>query len=235
MSRTVFRRALPALIGMVLMLWTSAAVAEVVYTVQPGDTLAKLSQRFAIPMSRLIELNGIRNPDVMYVGTQLKLSDAPPVTAKPPATAPAKASPPMSSRELQAARAKHVASQRKSATGATILAAARSFAGTPYRWGGASSRGVDCSGLVVRAMAKQGKAVPHHSAALYKLGQPVSRAALQPGDLVFFNTNGRGISHVGIWAGGNSFIHASSSQRKVVTTQFTGYYAQRYVGARRLP
>jgi len=231
----VFRHALPALIGLVLMLWASAAVAEVVYTVQPGDTLAKISRRFAIPVARLIELNGIRNPDIMYVGAQLKLTDAPPVTEQPPAVAPAKAAPPMSSRELQAARAHHVASQQKSATGASILAAARAYAGTPYRWGGASSRGVDCSGLVVRAMARQGVTVPHHSAALYKMGRAVSRAALQPGDLVFFNTNGRGISHVGIWAGGNSFIHASSGQRKVITTALTGYYVQRYVGARRLP
>ena len=131
-------------------------------------------------------------------------------------------------------RAEWLALQNAS-SGSRIVAIARLYTGTRYRRGGLSSRGMDCSGLVVRVMALEGLDLPHHAATLYKLGKPVRNSALQPGDLLFFRGSARGgISHVAIWIGDNKFIHASSSHRGVTEDSLSGYYAKRFAGARRL-
>ena len=82
-------------------------------------------------------------------------------------------------------------------------------------------------------MIAQGRRVPHHAATLFNMGKKVAFGDLQPGDLVFFVTEGRAVSHVGIWVGNNRFIHASCA-RGVVIDEMIGYYARHLVGARRL-
>lgn len=126
--------------------------------------------------------------------------------------------------------------RRESGDGSALVTAAREFLGVPYVWGGASGRGVDCSGLVHTVMRKFGVRVPHSAAALAKLGQPVSREALEPGDLVFFkNTYKPGVSHVGIYVSGDEFIHASSSKGRVTVASLNlPYFVRKYAGARRL-
>jgi len=79
--------------------------------------------------------------------------------------------------------------------------------GKPYCWGGAGPGSFDCSGLVMYCYAKIGVSLPHSAAAQYGCGTHISRDQLRPGDLVFF-TRGRGISHVGMYVGGDSYIHA---------------------------
>jgi len=79
--------------------------------------------------------------------------------------------------------------------------------GKPYRWGAAGPDAFDCSGLVMYCYARVGVSLPHSAAAQYGCGARVSRDQLQPGDLVFF-TKGNGISHVGMYVGGDSYIHA---------------------------
>jgi len=109
------------------------------------------------------------------------------------------------------------------------------YRGVPYRWGGFTSRGLDCSGLVARVLMQNGIHAPHNSASLYKLGQKVTYSQLKAGDLLFFNTRGRGISHVGIYLGDNKFVHASSGSREVTVSSLSDkYYQRRLVGARRL-
>jgi cell wall-associated NlpC family hydrolase len=94
---------------------------------------------------------------------------------------------------------------------------------------------MDCSGLVARVLRIQGVIAPHSSRELYKLGRRVTRKELEPGDLVFFRTRGRGISHVGIYMGEGQFVHASSGGGRVqVDSLDSGYYARRLVGARRV-
>lgn len=109
--------------------------------------------------------------------------------------------------------------------------------GVPYRAGGLSPRtGFDCSGLVVYVYrVSAGLALPRNTFDLSRRGEPVEREDLMPGDLVFYNTQRREYSHVGIYLGEGRFIHAPSSGGEVrVESLHAGYWARRYNGARRV-
>jgi cell wall-associated NlpC family hydrolase len=115
-------------------------------------------------------------------------------------------------------------------THSSVVSIAEQYLGVPYRWGGASPSGFDCSGLVMYVFAQVGVSLPHSSYAQYGMGSPVSRDQLQPGDLVFFD----GLGHVGIYVGGGSFIHAPHTGDVVKISSISGWYASTYVGARRI-
>ncbi|MGC8862022.1 MAG: NlpC/P60 family protein [Armatimonadota bacterium] len=116
-----------------------------------------------------------------------------------------------------------------------IVQTALAYRGARYRRGGTSRGGFDCSGFTRYIFAKYGIMLPHSSSAQSRIGTPVSRSELRPGDLVFFQTYRRGVSHVGIYIGNNRFIHASTHRRGVtVDTLDSAYYAPRYRGARRV-
>jgi len=109
--------------------------------------------------------------------------------------------------------------------------------GTPYRMGGLSPRtGFDCSGLVAYVYREgAGLALPRNTFDLSRLGAPIERAALRPGDLVFYNTQRREYSHVGIYLGEDRFIHAPTSGGEVrVENLRADYWTRRYSGARRV-
>ena len=111
-----------------------------------------------------------------------------------------------------------------------VVGIAMRYLGVPYRWGGASPSGFDCSGFTMYVYAQIGVSLPHYTGAQWNMGVAVSRNDLQPGDLVFFN----GLGHMGIYVGGNNFIHAPHTGDVVKISSMTGWYDQRYVGARRL-
>lgn len=112
-----------------------------------------------------------------------------------------------------------------------VVGIAMRYLGVPYKWGGASpSTGFDCSGFTLYVYAQVGISLPHYTGAQWNMGTPVSRDQLQPGDLVFFNNLG----HMGIYVGGGSFIHAPHTGDVVKISSMTGWYAERYMGARRL-
>lgn len=131
--------------------------------------------------------------------------------------------------------AKRVAPAHK---GQQIVQQALRYRGTKYRYGGTTkSRGFDCSGLIARVWSDLNlKKVPRASSQLYQAGTPVTLADLREGDLVFFkNTYKSGISHVGVYAGKNKFIHAPSRGKRVSITRLSDpYYQIHYAGARRL-
>jgi cell wall-associated NlpC family hydrolase len=103
--------------------------------------------------------------------------------------------------------------------------------GQPYVWGGSAPGGFDCSGLVMWAYAQQGVSLPHSSYAQYGYGVAVSRDQLQPGDLVFFD----GLGHVGIYIGGDQFVHAPHTGDVVkISSLDESWYAATFVGARRI-
>jgi len=114
---------------------------------------------------------------------------------------------------------------------ALILAEARDALGTPYRFGGTSPRGLDCSGLTQMAYSRAGIALPRSSQAQYDSLPRIERA--RPGDLLFFATGkGPGVSHVGIYLGNDSMIHAPGSGRSVTTSSLAiDYWQDRFVGA----
>jgi cell wall-associated NlpC family hydrolase len=119
-----------------------------------------------------------------------------PLAAVGPVTSPARFVPPPSKPVTVAERAARLA---------------RTQLGVPYRWGGASPAGFDCSGLVMWAYGRLGISLPHNAAALYGVGREVPRSALRPGDLLFF----RGLGHVGIYVGRGRMVHAPQSGRRV--------------------
>ncbi|MDD3926132.1 MAG: C40 family peptidase [bacterium] len=115
-----------------------------------------------------------------------------------------------------------------------VVVWAKRCLGKPYVWGGNGRRGYDCSGFVKAACSSSGIRLPRSSAEQYRVGTPVSRSGLRPGDRVFFSTYRRGPSHVGIYIGNDKFIHASSSKRRITIDRLSSrYYRTRYLGARR--
>jgi len=106
---------------------------------------------------------------------------------------------------------------------------------TPYLWGGTTSNGIDCSAFVMTVFRKAlGIELPRTSIMQSTVGDEVNREDLQFGDLIFFNTMGRRISHVGIYIGESIFAHSSSSGGVKVSSLNEDYYNGRYVTARRV-
>ena len=110
-----------------------------------------------------------------------------------------------------------------------VLDQARDALGTPYRWGGASTNGLDCSGLVLVSYRAAGLQVPRTANAQYQSLPPIEAA--RPGDLLFFGRGSRA-SHVGIYAGNGQMIHAPGRGRRVTTTSLDlDYWQKRFLGA----
>ena len=115
-----------------------------------------------------------------------------------------------------------------------ILAEADKYRGVPYVFGGTTPSGFDCSGYVKYVFAKQGISLPRLADEQYNVGVEVSRANLKAGDLVFFETYEPGPSHSGIYIGNGKFISATSSRGVAVADLDTGYWGERYIGAKRV-
>ncbi|MFN8509900.1 MAG: LysM peptidoglycan-binding domain-containing protein [Deinococcaceae bacterium] len=184
------------------------------YRIQTGDTLFSIAKRFGTTVSAIQEINGLSTHQLavdqdIVLPTQSHLSEEPfPVVSSP-----------------------------TSINTATVpwKAKALSLLGVPYVWGGESSKGTDCSGLTLQVMETVGVRLPRRSVDQFRVGTSVGRDELQEGDLVFFDTAGNGISHVGIYLGDNKFINANSYYEKVAVDDLTTtYWAPRYLGARRV-
>ena len=112
----------------------------------------------------------------------------------------------------------------------------RAYLGTPYVWGGTSHSGIDCSGLTSNTYGENRVKIPRVSRDQFHTGSLVADPALRDGDLVFFNTLGAGVSHVGmvVDAKNRRFVQASSSKGVTVSDLDGKYYKTRYLGARRV-
>jgi len=117
-----------------------------------------------------------------------------------------------------------------------VLNLAYSKIGCPYVWGAEGPNSFDCSGFTSYVFRNAvGVSIPRTSSAQSGYGRTVSKSNLQPGDLVFFNTSGSGVSHVGIYVGGGNMIHSPSTGKTVrVTSINSAYYSARFVTAKRV-
>ncbi|HWR42992.1 C40 family peptidase [Sporomusa sp.] len=115
-----------------------------------------------------------------------------------------------------------------------IVKTAEKYLKAPYRFGGESPKGFDCSGFVKYVYDRHGKKLPRTADVQYVTGKKVDRSSLKPGDLVFFNTYASGASHVGIYYDNGRFIHASSSRGVMISRLDEPYWKPRYLGARRI-
>ncbi len=122
---------------------------------------------------------------------------------------------------------------RSSAIATSLTRSAMRFMGTPYVFGGTRATGFDCSGYVQHVFAMLGMSLPRTADAQFDAGRHIA-AAMLPGDLVFFHTYAPGVSHVGIYLGGNRFIHSSSSHGVAISSLNNRYWAPRYLGAKRI-
>ena len=126
------------------------------------------------------------------------------------------------------------ASASRALLNSKVVEYAKQFLGKPYVWGASSGKAFDCSGFTVYIMKKFNVSLPRTASGQINSGTKVGKDDLQAGDLVFFTTYKKGPSHVGIYIGGNKFIHASSGVDKVTITDLdSSYYKRRYLGARR--
>lgn len=107
--------------------------------------------------------------------------------------------------------------------------------GIPYRYGGATRRGFDCSGLVLYSYRQMGIQLPRTARSQARAIRPVPISRLRPGDLVFFRIYRNRVSHVGIYYHSGLFIHAPKSGKRVsITSMRTPYWRKHYHGAGRV-
>jgi cell wall-associated NlpC family hydrolase len=114
---------------------------------------------------------------------------------------------------------RRVALSAPSRAGSAAVSHAMSKLGAPYRWGAAGPSAFDCSGLVSWAYRSVGVSLPRTSRAMSRVGRPVPKSALRPGDLVFFYTP---VSHVGIYIGGGKVVNASRPGTPVKVSNISG-------------
>jgi cell wall-associated NlpC family hydrolase len=119
--------------------------------------------------------------------------------------------------------------------GATAARNALAMRGKPYRYGGYTPQGFDCSGLVHYSYAQAGGSLPRNTNGLWSRSRAVSRSDIRQGDLLFFHQDGKSNSHVAIYVGNNRFVHAPSSGKQVSTASLSDPYWRQHFSAARRP
>jgi cell wall-associated NlpC family hydrolase len=200
-------------------------VAAATYKVRQGDSLYAIARRHGLTVQELKRLNSLKG-DALKTGQKLRLAKV--ASAAPPPVIAARPDPARLLRE-------------ESATGLpesgldSLTEAAYSYLATPYRFGGSSHQGIDCSSFVRNVFREINIDLPRTAREQYRLGDKVAPGELQSGDLLFFRTYAKYPSHVGIYLGDHKMIHASPRSRRVVITSVDApYFRSRFIGAKRL-
>ena len=181
----------------------SAGTSE--YIIRSGDTLGKIAMQYQTTVQNLKALNNLTS-DMIYVGQKLKVTGQATTTAPAPGTV---------------------------VDSSDVVTVAKSLMGIPYVWGGSSLSGFDCSGFIYYVANKTGTKIGRYSAAgFYDRSYYVDNP--KPGDLVFFqNTYKQGISHMGIYLGGDQFIHADEKHGIMISNLKSTYYTAHFAAFKR--
>ncbi|MFC4455970.1 LysM peptidoglycan-binding domain-containing C40 family peptidase [Deinococcus sonorensis] len=195
----------------------SAALAAS-YTVKAGDTLYSIARKANMEPADLMQLNHLSSSTIQ-LGQHLNLGGTAAPASKPQTTA----------------KPQTAAAPAHASGGAYIRTVASRLLNIRYLLGGTGGNGIDCSAYTRAVFQQLGVNLPRTARAQFGVGSPVSRGNIQAGDLVFFNTAGGGVSHVGIYLGNGEFANANSyNGRTMIESMTTTYWSQRYVGARRV-
>jgi cell wall-associated NlpC family hydrolase len=225
------------------------------HVVRRGETLRSIALRSRVPLPELRRLNQL-DGDRLAPGQRLQLEPCeqfavaggvptpPPVSGATAAqdaagllTAMAAAAAEASADSGDGQPAPVTTAERVGADGVAdrVIGLAKTMLDIPYRFGGTTLRGIDCSAYVQRVFSLIDVELPRTAREQYGIGERVGRDDLSIGDLVFFRTYASFPSHVGIYIGENLFIHASSVVRKVTIDSLDRpYYTKRFLGGRRL-
>lgn len=193
------------------------------YKTKKGDTLEKISLRFNIDMEEILESNNIKE------GKQLapnKIILIPKVYEE-------------KEEEFVTLTSKNIKPWKSNEEKYMLVKVAKSFMGAPYKYGGNSVRGLDCSAYVKKIYDIFDVQLPRSARDQFKVGSKINKEDLAIGDLVFFRTK-RYIkypTHVGIYIGDGNFIHSSSGNRRIgvkIDSLSSDFYSRTYVGATRI-
>ena len=209
---------------------TLKKVGPKTYTVRRGDNIYRIAKRLDMDADELREINGLDTADVLKTGQKLLLESKP---AKDD-TKNYDAILSQSHLEKELENTSESGELSKLGLQERLILFAKKMLDIPYRFGGNSLFGIDCSAYVKKAYGLIGINLPRSAREQFLEGKSVDGDELSTGDLVFFKTYASFPSHVGIYLGNNLFIHASSRSRKVTIDSLeTPYYFKRFIGAKR--
>jgi LysM repeat protein len=196
------------------------------YIVKKGDSLWRIAQRFDLDIDELFEINNL-DTDVLKPGQTILLR-----YQEEPQNLNSSQAPDMNHIEdgiVEAPETDEYTLKEK------LVMFAKKFIDIPYRFGGKSFLGIDCSAFVQKVYEFIGIKLPRSAREQFSHGKSIDKDKLSIGDLVFFRTYASFPSHVGIYLGNNEFIHSSSKLKKVTIDNLdTPYYLKRFIGAKRL-
>jgi len=218
------------------------------YTVKKGDSIYSIAKKTGVSVSAIKETNHLRS-NALTPGRKIMLAQADQTPEKKVKAAqqydmgeedadmvddPLAAVSPVEAEKALAASAELVSKWHNPEEQKLFVKVATAFLGAPYRWGGVSLRGLDCSAFVKKIYGLFDVTLPRTAHEQAHVGAAVAREDMIEGDLVFFNTK-RSFGHVGIYIGNNEFVHASSGNRIVKIDNLNeSYFNKRFVKAVRL-
>jgi cell wall-associated NlpC family hydrolase len=198
-----------------------------IHTVKKGDTLAKIAKKFGMDVDDLAEINEMESLS-LKVGQKLYIDENPAALAALEGVDEEDVE-----KKIQALSESDGPDEKSLPE--KLVYFAKKLLNIPYKFGGTSIFGIDCSAYVRKVYGSLGIQLPRTAREQFLTGEAVERDRLSIGDLVFFRTYAGFPSHVGIYLGNNLFIHASAKGRKVAISNLdTPYYLKRFIGAKRL-
>lgn len=216
------------------------------HVVQQGETLYRISLLYNVPVEEIKKLNNLEG-NLISVGQRLKIPNLEESSPQPFVfESPAKE---LKAKEesLPSKFEKNIIAKNKILTPSMLskedelnlkrkfIEISTAYADSRYKLGGEGGGYLDCSSFVKYVFQEIGIKLPRSSAQQFQVGVAVNENELIPGDLVFFRTRGKNISHVGIYIGDNRFIHISSSKKRVAIDSLEDpYFKKRYAGAKRV-